>query len=91
MAPNLTVHSFTGILRSASGESVCSVTQRVAGQGESTYYANAAIVDSSVSPSLPDGDYEFRYRDESGDAVPVTRENGFWLKVPPSARPVKHG
>jgi hypothetical protein len=29
MAPDLTVHSFTGIVRSASDESTCSVTQRV--------------------------------------------------------------
>jgi hypothetical protein len=86
MVPSLLVHTLKGILRSGTGESTCEVGQRVAGEGRATYYTNPSIVDSSVSPHLCDGNYEFRYSDEPDNWVSVTRRDGFWLNVPPSSR-----
>ena len=86
MGPSLLEHTLKGILRSGHQQSTCDVTQRVAGRGPASYYTNAEILDSSVSPYLEDGDYEFHYFGEADSRVVVTRQNGSWLKVPPSTR-----
>jgi hypothetical protein len=61
------------------------VTQRVAGQGEATYYVNARIIDESVSPPLEDGEYELSYVGESEKHL-VYRRDGIWFDVPPSSK-----
>ena len=91
MGPSLLEHTLRGMLRSGDQQSTCDVTQRVAGQGPASYYTNAAILDSSVSPHLEDGDYEFHYLGEPDPRVPVTRQDCLWLKVPPSARTINRG
>lgn len=83
---NLQIHILKGILRSETGESRCDVRQRLAGEGRVTYYTNASVLDSSVSPQLNDGDYDFRYANEPENWVKVTRQGGAWPNVPPSSR-----
>jgi hypothetical protein len=86
MNPNLQVRTLQGILRCGEHQSTCAVMQRIAGEGQATYYTNAQIVDSSVTPHLDDGKYEFSYLGETNASEVVTREDEIWLKVPPSTR-----
>ena len=89
MIPVLQIDSLKAIIRSGTGESQCEVMQRIAGEGRATYYTNPSIVDLSVSPHLNDGDYQFRYVDESNDWATVTRNDGAWLNVPASSKSPK--
>lgn len=86
MRPRLLVHALKGILRRADQQSTCNVTQRVAGQGHASYYTNADVMDSSVTPHLEDGEYSFHYLDDPEPPVQVIRRDGIWCNVPPSTK-----
>jgi hypothetical protein len=86
MEPSLLVHTLKGMLRSSDQQSICNVTQRVAGRKSAFYYINADVIDSSVIPHLEDGEYEFQYLGEPEPPVRVTREDGMWLNVPASTK-----
>ena len=83
MVPNVLA---AGVLQSGNQESTCKVRQQIAGQGKTSYYTEAEILDSSVSPPLQDGIYMFQYLGEANAPVEVKRDDGIWLNVPPSAK-----
>ena len=83
---NLLTKGLQGTLWNGIHKSDCIVMQQVSGQGQTKYYTNPEIMDSTVSPHLVDGDYNFQYSGEAGPPATVTRRDGFWWKVPPSSR-----
>jgi len=87
VVPNMLMQ---GTLRSGNRESTCKIRQQLAGKGKGSYYVDADLVDSSVSPHLEDGVYMFNYLGETNAPVEVRRENGLWLNVPPSAQSPGH-